>query len=195
MNTIVLKPDTLRGRKPVIEPTPGTWICGGAIRSWFDGGSSPDVDVFGTDEEKLDGFISQRLASWDLKSEHPMTKTFTNGDKIVQVIQGKTFPTMDECLDYFDFTICQFGWDGQTVSSTPLALITCLRKHLAIHKIHKEHAIDSMRRAFKYQRAGFTPCAGTLRDLAAAVQLLTPEEMKAQVEISPGGGLRTTRFD
>jgi len=56
-------------------------------------------------------------------------------------------------------------------------------------------AADSLRRAFKYQTKGFTPCAGTIRDLATAFTTITREQIQAQVEMSPNGGKRLVRFD
>ena len=52
-----------------------------------------------------------------------------------------------------------------------------------------------MRRAFKYQRKGFEPCLGTIRDIAEVIRTLNEEELKAQVELSPAGGKRFVRFD
>ncbi len=194
-NLIILKKDSMRGKRPMIEPSPGTFIAGGAIRAWFDGGTSRDIDVFGVSKEQLDAFVSEKLPSWELTASNPITRTFTNGKNTVQVIDGKPFPSVNECIGYFDFTICQFGWDGESVVTTPLGIISTLRKHLAVNTIHKEHALDSMRRAFKYQRDGFDPCFGTLKSIADVIQSLTPEEVKSQIEISPNGGLRSIRFD
>ena len=98
-------------------------------------------------------------------------------------------------LDGFDFNVCQFAWDGSKVFATMEAIVGALRGHLAVNKLQPGFEMDSFRRAFKYQRRGFLPCAGTMLTLATALQSLTPEKIKEQVEMSPGGGKRFIHFD
>jgi hypothetical protein len=102
---------------------------------------------------------------------------------------------VEDLLDSFDFTVCQFAYDGSNVFSTPEAIISVTRNHLGVHNISKEFAVDSLRRAFKYSKKGYYPCNGTIQKLADSLRGLTAEEVKNAVEISPGGGRRLIRID
>ena len=88
-------------------------------------------------------------------------------------------------FDSFDFTVCQFGWDGKDIFGTSLGLVSVLRGHLGVHKIDKALATDSLRRAFKYAAKGYKPCHATIRDLGLSFNSLTKEEIESQIQISP----------
>lgn len=196
MTTIILKPEFLKGQKPNIELTKGVWVAGGAVRQWFLGNENPsDIDVFSSSKELLDQFAKEKLANCKIISESAQQKTYEKDDQWIQLIYGRLFPNINETFDNFDYTLCQFAWDGEEVYGTLEAVISVLTKHLAIHKITKEFATDSLRRAFKYHSKGYEPCLGTIRDLALSFQNLTAEEINNSIEISPGGGRRGVRFD
>lgn len=186
----------MAGHRPPIEPTEGSWIAGGAVRRWFnDGESLQDVDVFAPTLGSLDAFRKERLSGFDESQKTTNAITYWNGKIKVQLITGRLFPTVEACLDAFDFTICQFAWTKAGIYTTEEAIISTLRRHLSVHRITKEFALDSMRRAFKYQRKGFEPCLGTIRDIAIVIRTLDEEELKNQIELSPAGGKRFVRFD
>lgn len=194
---IELAADRMRGKRPAIAPGPGTWICGGAVRQWFCGNErESDIDIFGVSAESLSDFSNKivQMGAREINNT-PMTVSLDLGGKMVQVIQGRVYPTVESALDSFDFNVCQFAWDGSKVFATAEALIGTLRGHLAVHKIAKEFAVDSLRRAFKYQRKGYVPCAGTLRDLSNILRTLSEDDVKRAIEISPGGGKRVVSFD
>ena len=98
-------------------------------------------------------------------------------------------------FDSFDFTVCQFGWDGKDIFGTSLGLVSALRGHLGVHKIDKALATDSLRRAFKYAAKGYKPCHATIRDLGLSFNSLAKEEIENQIQISPNGGTRIIGVD
>lgn len=196
MNLIKLLSEEMFGDKPIIEPTKDCWLAGGAVRGWFTGSEKlSDVDVFGVSADALKAFQSERLTDFKEVGSNPNAVSLSNGKTLVQLIVGQPRPTVTATFDSFDFTLCQFAWAEDGIWATSKALVSTLRNHLEIHKIQQPFALDSLRRAFKYQRKGFEPCVGTLKALAEALQLLTPEEIATQVSISPGGGKRIFQFD
>lgn len=196
IDLIKLEQETFIGQRPIVSPTKDVWIAGGAIRQWFnDGELVTDIDVFGKNQESLDNFISEKLWAAKKISEQNHLSSFSLNGQLIQVIKYNYYDSIHNLLDSFDFTVCQFAWDGKTVYSTEAAIVSVLRKHLRVHQITKELAADSLRRAFKYQRKGYIPCLGTLKDIALSFQNLTEEQIKEQITISPGGGTRFVGVD
>lgn len=196
IDLIKLEQETFIGQRPIVSPTKDVWIAGGAIRQWFnDGELVTDIDVFGKNQESLDNFVSEKLWAAKKISEQDHLSSFSLNGQLIQVIKYDYYDSIHNLLDSFDFTVCQFAWDGKTVYSTEAAIVSVLRKHLRVHQITKELAADSLRRAFKYQRKGYIPCLGTLKDIALSFQNLTEEQIKEQITISPGGGTRFVGVD
>lgn len=196
MDLIKIDQKLLLGKRPVLEPVPGTFIAGGAIRQWFVGNEpSSDIDVFGTSPDKLSEFINSRLIGAKPLIDRNNLKSFEFRGQLIQVIYFDYYENIHNLLDSFDFNVCQFGWDGTDVYSTQYALTSVLRGHLGAHKITPVLAADSLRRAFKYADKGYKPCLGTLRDLGLSFSGLKKEEIESQVQISPGGGARTVGVD
>lgn len=185
----------LVGKEPILTPTSNVWIAGGAIRQWFCGEPKSDIDVFGVNEESLQRFITTKLTGAKKLTEQNHLSSFSYQGQLVQVIKYNYYNSINELFDSFDFSLCQFAWDGNDVYSTQNAIISVLRKHLRVHKIDKKHASDSLRRAFKYQEKGYKPCHGTILDLSLSFLNLTETEIKEQVTISPSGGTRIIGVD
>jgi len=193
MNIIEINESLMLGKKPEVQMVNSCWVAGGAIRSWFDREKMSDIDIFFKNQEALDNFKntnSLKTPSFSTK----ITDTFilnedNNSKKIIQTI--KIFrDSIESLFDSFDFTICQFAWDGTKIYSTIEAIVSVSRKHLAVHKIQEGYEIDSLRRAFKYQNKGYKPCLGTIRDLALALSKKQEVDITSQVQISPGGHVR-----
>lgn len=191
---IQLKVDDMRGIIPPLKPSHGCWIAGGAVRRWFAGEETlSDVDVFAPAEANLTQLISEVKNITKLDSTKN-ADTYASGNNRIQLIKHYRL-TPELLVQSFDFNICQFVWSENGIYATQEAVIGTLRKHLAIATITKEFAIDSLRRAFKYQRKGYLPCNGTIRDISNVIATLTKEEIETQVVMSPHGGNRIVRFD
>lgn len=190
MNVIVIEEKHLRGKRPEFVVPDGCWIAGGAIRAWFSGKeSSNDTDVFGRNEDCLNRFVAENNLDISTKQSKPRLDTYMHNGKPVQII--KFFAeTVDELMSKFDYTVCQFAWDGSSrIFSTIDAVISTERKHLGVNKFQEGFELDSLRRAFKYCEKGFRPCVGTITEIAKQLGF-SEEKAKVQEVMSPGGGVR-----
>lgn len=194
---ITLRRDDMRGPVPPIAPANGCWICGGAVRRWFKGEENlSDVDVFSDKIENLEAFIETLKEDHTVRLalETPHADTYLVGNVKVQIIKIHQ-PDPVKLIESFDYNVCQFAWTETGIIASREAVIGTLRGHLSVGVINKAFAVDSLRRAFKYTDKGYKPCLGTIRDIANSLRELTEEEVKKQVEMSPGGGIRFVRFD
>lgn len=185
----------MRGQKPDFDilayNLDGFWIAGGSIRRWFTGEKqNSDIDIFCNSDNVVDNLCVKLNLTTDINNERYIT--FKNSP--IQIIINPKFVSMEECINHFDFTICQFAWDGQRIIATQDAIISTLRHHLAVNEIQPGFEVDSLRRAFKYANAGYQPCMGTIRDMAISLQR-EEIDINKQVEISPGGKMRIPKWD
>ena len=196
MKRIIIPIHCMLGKKPEFVLPEGCWIAGGAIRAWFTGKEvSNDIDVFAIDEKRLVRFVEQNKLDASTKVSKPSLDTYTHKGKPVQLI--RVFSNdVDELLSKFDYTLCQFAWDGNHVYSTLEAVISTERKHLSVNEFQEGFELDSLRRAFKYAEKGFRPCLGTIRDIAKRMNRVTESSLAKQEVMSPGGNKRgIIRFD
>jgi len=188
MKIIELEEKLMQGHRPDVLVPEGCWVAGGAVRSWFTGEKTSDIDVFAKDEKTLLSFASaNNLNEVVQEAEKLITYKYSPP---VQLIK-RYYPDVEATLDSFDFVICQFAWDGKKIYTTQEAIVSTLRKHLGVHKIQKEFALDSLRRMVKYVKKGYTPCMGTLRDVALVFQSIEKkEEIENQLQYYPNGAVR-----
>lgn len=149
------------------------WLAGGAIRRTLIGDSlDSDFDFFFRNEEYLESFERElKLVGGvdESSNEHNKTYSIFIGEKkiIIQAITIKYYDSIEDVLDSFDFTITQFGYDGETLFCGEYSLWDLARKKLAIHRL--TFGTATMRRVIKYTRQGFTACAGMFADILERV--------------------------
>ena len=194
MQTIMINQSLTRGQKPLFECPEGFIIAGGAIRRWYSGEPQDgDIDLFCSDSEIKQKWMDEKKLY--LVYESKLHSTYKIDNKIIQVIHTE-FNTLEELFAKFDFHHCCWAWNNKFIFTTAEALICTERKHLALNNPQPGFEMDTLRRTFKYQRSGYSPCAGTLIALAKMLRnISSDEEVQNQVEISPGGGQRIIRFD
>ena len=159
----------------------GPWLAGGALRrTLLAQEPSSDLDFFFRDADQLLAFAASLEFAGMTKTretEHHVEyrgKVGDSGiDRIVQLIRFSFYSTAQQVIDSFDYTICQFVFDGTVLTVGDYALWDLGRKRLAIHKIR--YPLATMRRMIKYTSQGFTACAGCmatiLRETAQNPQL------------------------
>lgn len=166
----------VKGLPEAVQPQPaGPWLCGGAVRAFIEG-RDPDSDYdffFATSEAFVVAADAMRHAGWSAKRETAHNVTFVGRvegsslDIIVQLIKTDFYPNIEAVLDSFDFTICQFGYDGADIVMGPYSAWDLSRKRIAVHRI--TYAASSVRRLLKYAAKGFTVCQGAATTLLRAV--------------------------
>lgn len=168
----------------------GVWLAGGAIRRTIQGAKlDSDFDFFFQSEEKFQEFLNLILKGGRVellehtKTEHneqlKVKSIVNNQEYILQLIKIDYYPTLADCLETFDYTICQFGLDGETLYAGDFSLWDLGRKRLAVNQI--TFPVASLRRLLKYSKQGFYACTGCLQTiLQSAVN--NPDALNSKVK-------------
>jgi hypothetical protein len=179
-------------RLPAVAPG-GPWVAGGAIRRTVMGTAlASDVDFFFANAEQYTQFCdamkvrgawkrsdTAHATTFVLPSTVPKSvgeNEFTPAgpELIVQAVKLAWYASPEAVIDSFDFTICQFCFDGTHVICGEYALWDLGRNRLVPHRI--SFATATLRRLLKYTRQGFRICAGgltkLLEDVVAAPEII-----------------------
>lgn len=176
----------------------GPWLAGGAIRrTLLRQPLASDFDFFFASEGQFNLFCDKvkKAGGWQVaKNEHntmfrlPSVAPAPIGEDEfsaykpeieVQAITTRWYDSLEDVLDSFDFTLCQFGYDGSRLVCGDYSLFDLGRKRLVPHKI--TFGTASMRRLLKYTNQGFTICAGGLSDILRQV-VEEPEIIRAETQ-------------
>lgn len=156
---------------PRLGPS-GPWIAGGALRRTI-GNKEPDsdFDFFFRNEDQLEKF-AENLDEKEFKrvneTEHHVQYSgqIADAQRIIQLIKFRYYENTEDVIDSFDFTICQFVFDGAELTCGDFSLWNLGRRRLAIHKI--SFPLSTMRRVLKYGSQGFIACGGALTQILTA---------------------------
>lgn len=158
------------------------FIAGGAIRALFTHEPVNDYDLFVTDLEKLGkvhDFYSKDRSYTSFFSEFAIT--YTSNKRKVQIISILT-GTIEKVLSEFDFTVCQFAYDGELFYIySPICLYDLGNKGLRIHKI--SYPLASMKHIQKYITKGYKACDGTWKAFCDQVRALPEEEYLQRIAV------------
>lgn len=172
-------------RLPKVTPE-GPWIAGGSVRRLVSRlPQDSDFDFFFRDETQFDAFCDEMKklgatreneSDFNVTFELPAAKAkpidedqFEPGGPPlkVQAIRVAFFDDLDACVDSFDFSICQCGYDGSDLVFGPWTLFDIANKRLVPGRL--TYGASSLRRMIKYARQGFTICGGGLADMLEQV--------------------------
>lgn len=195
-NFVKISKDNLKSPLPKFQNlNSNCFIAGGAIRDNITNTPISDYDIFGTEHE-LKVFEQLNFLGQKPLYEIDRLKTYYfEGKYKVQLIFNPVFNSPEECLSNFDFTICQFAYDGSDIICNPESLIHLYEKKLVVYKLNPGFELDSMRRMQKYIQKGFTICNGGLKEFAEAFQKMDKPELDQQTSFYPDGSSRIIRFD
>ena len=173
-------------------------IAGGAVRDSLFGDEFSDIDVFGLTKEDLDLFVKLNLTKshgYKLVYFNDNLRTYRKGKIKVQIIY-REYEKLTDIIDLFDFTVCQFMYDGEKVICNPSALLDVYHKRIVINHLETLFVFDSLRRVQKYIKKGYTICNGGIKDILDKCRGLTQEEYDENVEFYPNTEeYRIIRFD
>jgi hypothetical protein len=164
----------------------GVWIAGGSIRKSLFPNTQElilegDLDFFFKDKESFDRYWNQVIMLPTVKLLNSLTsknnvhhnielkiRDFDQTERTlklsIQLITIAYYETVETLLDSFDFTICQFGFDGTDLYCGDLSLSDLAQKRLAAHRI--TYPVESMRRLVKYSLQGFFASVGCFNAIA-----------------------------
>lgn len=185
-------------KKNLLYPIPNldlskVWIGGGAIRSSLIGERYSDIDIFAKSRSDLDEFV-KTLDGYKLIYDAESLKTYQRGDDKIQLIY-RDYESIEQCIQSFDFTICQFAMNDEGLYCNPESIIHLFRRRLVVNRISPEWAADSLRRVQKYIKAGFTICDGGIAQLIEAIRAASDEQIEQSFSFYPDGTARVIRFD
>ena len=170
---------------PSLSPD-GPWLAGGALRrTLLRQEPDSDFDFFFRDADQLAEFTAalDKLGLEKLRETehhvHYRGRVSDSGLPLdVQCIRFAFYANAQAVIDSFDFTICQFAFDGVNLSAGEYSLWDLGRKRLAVHRV--TFPVSSMRRILKYATQGFKACNGCLATLLRA----TAENPSLNTEIA-----------
>ena len=164
----------------------GPWLAGGALRkTLLRQALDSDFDFFFASEAQFDAFVTDikarggwlvssndhnqtfRMPAERPKSVGPDEFTGYEPEFTVQAITTKWYANITEVLDSFDFTLCQFGYDGTQLVCGDYSMWDLGRRRLVPHRI--SYGTASLRRLLKYTKQGFTICGGGLSEFLEKV--------------------------
>lgn len=173
-------------------------IAGGAVRDSLFGDEFSDIDIFGLTKEDLDLFVKLNLTKghgYKLVYFNDNLRTYRKGKIKVQIIY-REYEKLTDIIDLFDFTVCQFMYDGEKVICNPSALLDVYHKRIVINHLEPLFVFDSLRRVQKYIKKGYTICNGGIKDILDKTRELTQEQYDENVEFYPNTEeYRIIRFD
>lgn len=171
---------------PPVGPT-GPWLAGGALRRMLSAKpQDSDFDFFFRDADQLLAFIEGLEGSGLTKVRETAHHVHYRGhlaaarrDVDIQCIRFRYYADAAEVIDSFDYTICQFAYDGETLTCGDFSLWDLGRKRLAINRI--TYPVSTMRRLLKYTKQGFTACGGCLASILT--ETAQSPELLSQLDI------------
>ena len=178
---------------PALDIKTGPWLAGGSLRRLFDGSDKEsDFDLFFSSELQLQDYKAELLnRGGTIQYENDLNVTMNIAPPIVgdlfqmpikpfklQLIKIY-FSSAEEVLEWFDFTLCQFLTDKETLMVGDYTLYDTASKRVRLNTLH--HAVSSVRRMLKYGRQGYTVCDGTIQELLERVSK-NPELIQAPVK-------------
>lgn len=156
------------------------WIAGGAVRAFLENRPiTTDVDFFFNNPQEYEEFVSTHAID-PVKQRHVVTwkDTIDGVEYKIQAIKIGYYESMEECLDSFDYSICQFGIDRDVIVAGEFSLWDLARKRLVLNKI--TYGVATVRRMLKYAKQGFTVCSGCIAHILREV-VDNPELIRSDV--------------
>lgn len=151
------------------------WLAGGAIRRLVVGDKmDSDFDFFFKNKEKFDEFYIGIKGDKNIemvkeaKNENNLQLVVNilgpdgliHENIIYQLINISYYERVEDLLESFDFTLCQFATDGDSLYCGDTALFDSARRRIVVNKI--TYPVASLRRILKYSKQDYYCCNGCL---------------------------------
>lgn len=157
---------------PRISPS-GPWIAGGAVRRALAKEPHLDADFdffFRSEEQFADfccGLLNRRMRKTRETRHHVQFHGGLLGsDRTIQCVRFTHYETPQAVVDSFDFTICQFAFDGEKLYCGEHAGRDLAARELVVHKVTYPSSTRS--RMWKYVMQGYKATPETRKLVAEA---------------------------
>lgn len=163
----------------------GMTIAGGALRDTFAGKTPRDYDVYFQSEESL-ALFETFLGGWDEVYEGLKSHAYRKGDITLDLVNLR-YGTAEEIIEGFDLSLSQAAlsttdWSPQAPEDAKLFVVH--REDYFQHLINGTlelggkvpYPLNTLQRALRYQKYGFTMRRNSLRNLIILVRAWEPKE-------------------
>jgi hypothetical protein len=167
-------------------PYKGAYIAGGALTSVFTGKQINDVDFYFKSRRDFKEAIFQSYEeSFWCVATSKRAVTFSDNNRIYQLMYFDFFPTAEDIFKAFDFTACMGAVD---LDADELVLHPDFMKHNSQRFLRfnagRRYPLASATRVLKYQQRGYTIGKGDILKIALAcrgVKIETWDDLKDQI--------------
>lgn len=163
----------------------GMTVAGGALRDAFAGRTPRDYDIYFQSEESL-ALFETFLGGWDEVYEGLRSHAYRKGDVTLDLVNLR-YGTAEEIIDGFDLSLSQAAlsttdWSPQAPEEAKLFVVH--REDYFQHLVNGTlelggkvpYPFNTLQRALKYQKYGFTMSRTSLRNLIILVRAWEPKE-------------------
>lgn len=133
---------------PKIEES-GPWVAGGSIWKAMENLTlDSDIDLFFKDENQCGEWLktmrtipyeshvlSEKINSYNISMSFHVNRNDYNQTVKIQCIYFKYFVDINHLLDSFDFTACQFGFDGTNLYTGETSLEDLKNRQIIFHNV------------------------------------------------------------
>lgn len=199
MNNIILEKNIFEGKLEILDKVLDLlfasnvkcFIAGGAFASIFLKSKINDIDIFFYQEQDVQKVIEYLQNLSDVKvgfNNDYVCNAYWRNLKL-QLVKKYQYNTPIDCINSFDFTVCKCAYDGKNIYHNERFFIDLTSKALIIDNLLVK-PLSTFKRAFKYQKKGYTICNVGLAKIAKEINILeidwqSPEQN--QIEFYPDG--------
>lgn len=160
----------------------GPWLCGGFLRhKLLVDNKQSDIDYFFQNEDQLyyiqsllEGMDNIQLAS---DTTNALTYKLDNKPSSIQLIRKRFFYDISSVLEAFDYTICQFGYNGNNIV-TNFSILNDLHNMRLVHNEDVSVMKWNIERLYKFVLEGFKPDLDTLKFVLPKIDPKLKEKVK-----------------
>lgn len=198
-NNIILEKNIFEGKLTILDnvldllftSNVKCFIAGGVFASIFSKTEINDIDIFFYNKQDVQKVIDYLQTISDIKigfNNDYVCNVYWKNLKL-QLVKKYQYSSAIDCINSFDFTVCKCAYDGKKIYHNERFFIDLTSKALIIDNLLLK-PLSTLKRAFKYQKKGYTICNVGLAKIAKEINILeidwqNPDQN--QIEFYPDG--------
>lgn len=177
-----IKADSRLDKLPKFNYGSQVWVAGSSVRNCLYNEPYHDIDIFDRTKEALD--TSDNLHDYACVYYTDGIKSYKKDEIKVQVIYN-LYEDIKTCLLSFDFTICQFAYNGLNVFYEENAVLHEMEKKLYLtpYGVSNELVAKTMRRLSKYISYGYSLSNELIEGLISKIREMSDDDVKEAIRI------------